>query len=129
MAFAPLALGTALFRPFIFEVRNVQTALAAVETTALLLLLFSSASRRSWRGIWRDCASSPELMFCLVFTLMMATAVGLTTTNLGTLSRYRMPMEPFLALLVLTISAPVTRRIEVSASQPLARALPRRTRA
>ena len=45
----------------------------------------------------------PFLVFCTVFVIAFGIAVGLTSTNLGTLSRYRSPILPFFAVLLLVL--------------------------
>jgi hypothetical protein len=68
--------------------------------------------------MWRTLTSSSPLMFCAAFTLTLGVAVGLATTNLGTLSRYRMPLVPFFVAMVLVWVAPDLRdpRIDQSGS-------------
>ena len=124
LQFAPLALLTALFRPFLFESRNIQMAINALETTALMLLFLHSVFTRSWVTLWARLRRSPTLMFCLTFTLTMGVSVGLASTNLGTLSRYRMPMIPFFAALVLvwTYSPRVRENAEPDAPRARERA-------
>lgn len=103
LAYAPLALLTALFRPMIFEVRNAPMALNALETTAVTFLFIRVLWLRSWSAIWKQVRGEPILMFSLVFILLFGVAVGLATTNLGTLSRYRTPLMPFVCLLVVVL--------------------------
>jgi hypothetical protein len=108
---APLALATALFRPLIFEAANVQMFANTLETSAVLWLTILAAYRSGFRGVLRRLADTPFLVFCLIFVLGLGLGVGLATTNLGTLSRYRMPLMPFFAILLLELSArpqPVT---------------------
>jgi hypothetical protein len=105
LAFAPLGLLTALFRPFIFEVRNIPMAVNALETTALTLLFAGTVIRRSWARVWLEVQRGPALMMALTFTIVFGVAVGLATTNLGTLSRYRIPLVPFFATFVLVLAA------------------------
>lgn len=104
LAFSPIALFSAWFRPLLFEVRNAQMAVNALETTALTILFVKTSWTRSWGWVWRTLRASPALIFCVCFCTTFGIAVGLATTNLGTLSRYRMPLVPFLATLVLTLS-------------------------
>ncbi|MSP56758.1 MAG: hypothetical protein EXR69_14325 [Myxococcales bacterium] len=106
LAYAPLALLTTLFRPTIFEVNNPVMFINAMETMLLTTLLAMSVWRRKWIGMWRIATATPLLMFCLAFTVSLGVAVGLTSANLGTLSRYRIPMMPFFGILVLMWSAP-----------------------
>jgi hypothetical protein len=110
LLFAPLALLTALFRPFLFEVGNAAAFVNALETTWLTILAARAVISASWASAWLAIIRNPVLTFCLGFVLVMATAVGLSTTNFGTLSRYRSPLVPFLGTLVLTLGAMVGER-------------------
>jgi hypothetical protein len=103
LVFAPFALLSSLFRPFLFEARNAQMLANALETSVILVLAVAVFVRRRPADIWNTVARSPMLMLCLVFALVFAVAVGLTTTNLGTLSRYRMPLVPFLCVLLVVL--------------------------
>src|SRR5690606_34796627 len=91
LAFAPLAVSASLFRPFIFEAHNAVAAINALETTVVLFLWVRILWILGARGAWRALRASPPLMFCVVFVLLFGLGVGLATTNLGTLSRYRVP--------------------------------------
>ncbi|HVY27464.1 MAG TPA: hypothetical protein VHB79_12990 [Polyangiaceae bacterium] len=106
VALAPLALVTALFRPFIFEASNAQMLLNCTETSAILGLAILAGYRQGLRGIIKRLSKSPLLMFCLVFACGLGLGVGLATTNLGTLSRYRMPLVPFFVILLFELGAP-----------------------
>ncbi len=106
----PIALFSVLLRPFIFEARNLVMLINALETTYITYLLFLIARKRTFREITNTISSSPMLVFCLVFTALCAVGVGLTTVNLGTLSRYRMPLMPFYLILVFAL-VPVKRTI------------------
>ncbi|MFO0697484.1 MAG: hypothetical protein U0230_28155 [Polyangiales bacterium] len=107
LAYIPVGLTAALFRPFFFEARNLTQLLNVLETTAILYLVLRVVFRTGLRGIYRKILRHPELTFCIAFTLMTALAVGMSNPNLGTISRYRAPMMPFyvLALLILNESA------------------------
>ncbi len=109
LAFTPIAIVSSLFRPFIFEARNPQIAVNALEMFAVLLLTIRAVSKRSWVALWQDVQRSPMLMFCVAFTLAFALPVGLATTNLGTLSRYRMPLLPFFAAVLMVWNADLFR--------------------
>jgi hypothetical protein len=108
-AYAPIAVFTSLYRPLLIEATNAVMVVNALETSLLLL-----ASVLLVRGRWTErvkmVASSPALLFCLLFVLATAMGVGLATTNLGTLSRYRMPLVPFFALLLVVLHSRVTVR-------------------
>ena len=103
ITFAPLAVTTVLVRPFIFEVRNFSMLIAALESTALLVLLLRLFRKNTLRSVFLVVRHSPPLAFCFVFSVVASIAIGLATSNFGTLSRYRIPMMPFYVLLVLVL--------------------------
>ncbi len=101
----PKAVVVSLYRPFLWEVRNPLMLLSAME--ALLALIFTLRWIRN--GGWRRISSYPFLVFCLGFTLIFAFAVGVSTFNFGTLARYKIPMLPFLAMVVLEVCEPIRK--------------------
>jgi hypothetical protein len=104
----PIALVTSLFRPFIFEVHNAVALINALETTGVLLLFVFVLARRGVLQTVKAVLRTPALMFCVTFTVVFAIGVGISTTNLGTMSRYRVPMLPFF-LATLLLLYPVAR--------------------
>jgi hypothetical protein len=100
----PLALATVLYRPLLFEASNILVALNAVEMSAAIWLTLLVLSRRRLAQILGEVARTPALCFCVGFVLTLAIGVGLTTTNLGTLSRYRVPFIPFYATLFVALA-------------------------
>jgi uncharacterized membrane protein (DUF485 family) len=121
LAFAPLALVTSLFRPFVFEARNLLMAISAIEATVFISLLVLAAYRRGWRQLKALILSSPVLMFSVTFCVVFGVAVGLGSTNLGTLSRYRSPMLPFYGCVLLILAAPQRQRHAFNAGIDVAR--------
>lgn len=101
LLFAPMALVYSLFRPFIFESRNALMALNSLETTWITYLVARSAFRGGWRGVFDVVQRWPVLAFSMVFVLILGIGVGISTSNLGTLTRYRMPMVPFYVTFVI----------------------------
>ena len=93
---APSAINISLFRPYLWEVVNPLMLLSAIEGVVLLLLTL----RLIWRVRLRffSYLQKPDVLFCLVFALVFAFAVGVSTFNFGTLSRYKIPMMPYFLL-------------------------------
>lgn len=91
----PAAIWVTLFRPYLWEVKNPAMFFAAMESLALLLfsiyVLFSAVRNK---GLTRGILV-PMVVFCLVFSITFAFAVGISTYNFGTLVRYKIPMIPF----------------------------------
>jgi len=95
---APSAINVSLFRPYLWEVRNPLMLLAALESLAFLvisLMIFYRMMRYRIRIF-----GSPAAWFSLVFSLTFAFAVGISTYNFGTLFRYKVPLMPFYAILL-----------------------------
>lgn len=47
------------------------------------------------RGKIISTLKNPEVAFCLIFSIVFAFSVGISTYNFGTLSRYKIPLIPF----------------------------------
>ena len=92
---APQAIGTTLFRPFIWETRNPVMLLSALEAGFFLfftLRIFRQTGVVRTLGI---IGKNPILLLCFVFSLAFSASVGITSSNFGTLVRYKIPMIPF----------------------------------
>lgn len=96
---APAAINVSLFRPYIWEVRNPLMLLSAVESSLLVFLTLYALyrSRRKFSTLLRD----PTVIFCLIFSVTFAFAVGVSTFNFGTLARYKIPLLPFYFLVLI----------------------------
>lgn len=90
-----ISLATTLFRPFLWESRNIMALLTALESTLVLLLSLWLFIRRGPVRFFSFAGKSPILLFGLVFTLLMAPLVGFISFNFGTLVRYKLPLVPF----------------------------------
>lgn len=98
---SPAAINVSLFRPYLWEARNPLMFVSSLEST--FLLLFSLyVLIRNFRHLF-SAVGNYNVLFCLVFSITFAFAVGISTFNFGTLTRYRIPLLPFylLALLIL----------------------------
>lgn len=103
---APAAINVSLFRPYFWEVKNPLMFLSASEalifTVLSVRLLFMLGDFRV-----RSKLNSPMIVMMLLFTLVFAFAVGVSTYNFGTLSRYKIPLISFyLALIFVLITRP-----------------------
>lgn len=111
LRFLPVSLLTALFRPTVLDVHNAQSAVNALETTTITILLVVALVRSGPVGAVRVVFRSPVLGFCAIYVLGLAIGVGLGTTNLGTLSRYRMPLMPFFVTLAAVLASRESRAL------------------
>jgi hypothetical protein len=91
---APQAVNVALFRPYLWEVKNPLMLLSALEALLLLGLTLRVIIRNKFIHLGQSIRS-PIILFCLGFAIIFAFGVGISTYNFGTLSRYRIVMVPF----------------------------------
>ncbi|WP_151087668.1 hypothetical protein [Hymenobacter baengnokdamensis] len=92
---APQAAVVALFRPFIWESRNITMALSALEATYFLVLTIRIFYRVGFFKTLKAISSLPVLNLCFLFSLVFAISVGISSGNFGTLVRYKIPLMPF----------------------------------
>ncbi len=89
----PQAVVVTLYRPFIWESKKVIVALSALE--ALLFLFFSLKVLFTRWSQLKTLMKDPNVLFCLIFSIIFAFAVGISSYNFGALSRYKIPCLPF----------------------------------
>jgi hypothetical protein len=98
----PQAVVVTLFRPFLWESRKIIVLLSALE--ALVFLYFTLKAVFLKKGkIFSIIGKDASLMFFLVFSLIFAFAVGISSYNFGALSRYKIPCLPFYAALLVVL--------------------------
>jgi len=102
IGYFPQAVNVSLFRPYLWEVKNPLMLFSAVESTIIALITIVLLLRHPIR--FARSLIIPDVIFCLVFSITFAFAVGISTYNFGTLSRYKVPLVPFY-LVALTIIA------------------------
>lgn len=91
----PAAITAGLFRPFIWEARNPVMLLSGLENLLFIGLTLRMIFSLGFFGFFVRIGSNPLLIFSVVFSLFFAFSVGLTTSNFGSLVRYKIPCEPF----------------------------------
>jgi len=97
------AVNVTLFRPYLWESRSIIQIINSIESQVTLLatgyLVFSRNILKTIKNLFAD----PNLIMCLLFTLLFAFIVGVSTYNFGSLSRYKIPCTPFYSLLILIL--------------------------
>lgn len=104
IATSPLSLVTTLYRPFPWEAHGVAALFGALENLVLLLLTLRAVLRLLQTGArFRSILQEPLIPTCLVFLVLFGVGIGSATSNLGTVSRYRIPLIPFFAALLIIL--------------------------
>ena len=95
IAKAPIAIFAGIFRPGLWDVKNVVMLLSSLENTYLLILTIFLLIRLKVFGFFKLVRNTPLLLFAMLFSLFFAFSVGLTVSNFGSLVRLRIPELPF----------------------------------
>lgn len=99
----PQAVVVTLFRPFPWEARKVIVLLSAAESVAFLFFTIKAFYRRGLMPTFKLIGKDATLLFCLIFSLVFAFAVGISSYNFGSLSRYKIPCLPFYAAFLVVL--------------------------
>lgn len=99
----PAAVNVTLFRPYIWESRKVIIYFSALESLLILMITIKVLISVGIKNTLLTIFKSRTIQFCLIFSLAFAFAVGISTFNFGTLSRYKIPCIPFYVLAILFI--------------------------
>jgi hypothetical protein len=95
ITFAPMAIFSGIFRPGLWDVKNVVMLISSLENTYLLILTLFLLIKLKIFGFFLLIRKNPMLLFCMLFSLFFAFSVGLTVANFGSLVRLRIPELPF----------------------------------
>lgn len=91
----PQAVWVSLYRPHLWEVNNIVMLLSALEGFVLLMFTIYVFYKVGFIKSVKLITSKPFLIFCFLFSIAFAFAIGISTYNFGTLVRYKIPMYPF----------------------------------
>ena len=97
------SIAATFFRPFIWEVRSVAAVFSALEAFGFLILTINLFYKKGIKRPFQEIFKDPRLLMCFIFSLVFAIGVGASTANFGTLSRYKIPCEPFYVIMLLLL--------------------------
>lgn len=92
---APAAINVALFRPYLWEARNIVMLISGVEGFFILAFTILILFRVRIFRFFFHLNKSHLLVFSLIFSLFFSFSVGISTSNFGSMVRYRIPALPF----------------------------------
>jgi len=99
----PAGVVASLFRPFLWEIGSPIMLLTAIESLAFLWLTILCFRYASFRKFKQIMSAYPVLVFCLIYSILFAGLVGMTTLNFGTLARYKIPALPLYLIMLFVI--------------------------
>ena len=103
---APDGINVTLFRPYLWEARKPIVMISALESLLYFIFTIVAIVRNNPIRMVQRIFADETLQFCLVFTLIFAFAVGLSTSNFGSLVRYKIPCLPFYTAFLIILFYP-----------------------
>lgn len=98
------ALFAGLFRPFILEARNILMFISSIENLFLLGFTIILLLRLRIFGFFKYMYVNNLLTFSLIFSIFFSLCVGLSSSNFGSMVRYKIPGLPFYVASLMIIS-------------------------
>ena len=96
LAMAPKSIVATLFRPFLWESKNLIMLLSSLEALVLLIFTLQILFRKRGLATFFSALFNNVLVFyCIAFAILFAVFVGVSTFNFGSLVRYKIPCIPF----------------------------------
>ncbi len=92
---APAAIIATLYRPFLWESKNISTLMSSFESLTLMLFTLFVLRKVGIKKFFLTILKRPIVLYCFFFSMVFALFVGATTLNFGTLVRYKIPCMPF----------------------------------
>jgi hypothetical protein len=99
----PQAVNVTLFRPYLWEARKVIVFFNALESFVLLLLTIKVFSMIGIKRFFQTISTNYTIQFTLIFSIIFAFSVGISSFNFGALSRYKIPCIPFYLLTLILV--------------------------
>jgi hypothetical protein len=91
----PAAINVALFRPYLWEAKNLFMFISSLESLYFLIITIQLIYGLGIKNIFAEISANVLLIFLILFTLLFAFGTGASSGNFGTLVRYKIPLIPF----------------------------------
>ncbi len=91
------------FRPFPWEISSAIVMLSAIEALIFLTLILYLFFKKGLIAPFREIFSQPVLILCFSFSIIFAISIGISATNFGSLSRYKIPCLPFYLMFIMAV--------------------------
>jgi hypothetical protein len=98
-----------MFRPFIWEARNIVMLISGLETLLILIFFIKQVINFLKLFIVKGFKAlkilyDPLIIYSVIYSILFAYMIGLITANFGALVRYRIPFAPFLLISLFIIN-------------------------
>jgi hypothetical protein len=109
LKFIPQGIVNVFFRPFPWEISNVLMIFTVLENLFFMFLVIKTIfkSRFFTNKLY---INKNYQVFCILFSISLAFAIGISTFNFGSMVRYKIPFLPFWASFLLIINKKLTNK-------------------
>ncbi len=101
----PAAINAALFRPYIWETYNAAMLMSGIENFIMMMFTIYLVIKLRVYNLFRLMFRHRILFFTVYFSIFFSFSVGLSTSNFGSLVRYKIPAIPFFLVSLIIISS------------------------
>ncbi|HRH67205.1 MAG TPA: hypothetical protein PLU53_12960 [Bacteroidia bacterium] len=108
----PAAINAALFRPYLWESYTAGMLISSLENFVLLIVTIYLILKMRVYNLFLLMFRHHILFFSVFFSLFFSFSVGLTTSNFGSLVRYKIPAIPFFVSSLFIIHYTFKKEIE-----------------
>lgn len=98
----PQAVTAGLFRPYLWESRSIVMVISGLENLILLAMTLIVIFFRKRRMVV-SFGQQPFQVFCLSFVIVLAFIIGISTSNFGSLVRFKIPLLPFMVIFLISL--------------------------
>ncbi|MCU0416472.1 MAG: hypothetical protein MUE33_04715 [Cytophagaceae bacterium] len=99
----PSALNVSLFRPYLWEVKNIMMLFSALEASFVLYFFGYVMLKMKRKEIVEFITYQPVNVYIFIFSILYLILVGLTSYNFGSLVRYKTLAYPFFLILLMQL--------------------------
>jgi hypothetical protein len=93
--YALISINVTLFRPYPWEINKIVNIPTSLESLYMFFFLIQTIVRVGFISTFKIIIKRPNILFCVIFTLVISIMIGVISFNFGTLARYRIPLLPF----------------------------------
>jgi hypothetical protein len=103
---APLALAISLFGPFPWQIRNPVMLLSSMESSYFLYLFIAVFFSSYGLSRLSKLIADPLFLFSVTLVIILGISIGITSFNYGALVRFKIPILPFFATILVLMEKP-----------------------
>ncbi len=105
------AIFATLFRPTVFDARNVVMFLSAIENAYILCFCVYLLFKLKFFGFFKLIRANSLVLFSFTFAIFFALSVGVSIANFGALVRLKIPCIPFFMASLVIINSMRSKKI------------------